>query len=461
MTLTGPFSARLRQRTWQPYGHFLNHRQVFSPDGLRAFYDTRNADPEIMVTSRIESIDLESGQSRVEYAVPSASGYGPGVGAVVVHPQRSRLLFIHGLWNCTADNPYSVTRRFGALIDGTDVPIDYSNDHSLERKPVPFEGRWIAEGCPRGCLRGGTHAHGWSRDGQCASFTYNDHVMEVRHRQGLGPPDLRTVGVVMFGDSGMGPEGLSHPAEPNPDMENFSGAGWACVVAKVVENPKWGSDEIESAREECWVEGRPWRTLAFLGRVRSLDGQAIDEVFVAELRGIEPTMDRFNLRVDLRESAPVDVSGRLMPPSRSEVRRVTYSQHRRFPGVSGPRNWLVASPDGQRVYFPMQDDQGIVQIARVELDSGRIEPISELRTSLENQIAIDSSGEWLTAICDGMPGLVSAHGGPWRPLLNGPSLTAVLSGAVHFLPDGSGWLIHGYPKIPNSQWLQLWTITLH
>jgi hypothetical protein len=192
-----------------------------------------------------------------------------------------------------------------------------------------------------------------------------------------------------------------------------------------------------------------------------LDGQAIDEVFVAELRGIEPTMDRFNLRVDLRESAPVDVSGRLMPPSRCEVRRVTYSQHRRFPGVSGPRNWLVASPDGQRVYFPMQDDQGIVQIARVELDSGRIEPISELRTSLENQIAIDSSGEWLTAICDGMPGLVSAHGGPWRPLMNGPSLTAVLSGAVHFLPDGSGWLIHGYPKIPNSQWLQLWTITLH
>ncbi len=461
MTLTGPFSARLRQWTGQPYGHFLNHRQIFSPDGKRAFYDTRNADPDIMVTSRIESIDLESGQTRVEYAVPSASGYGPGVGAVVVHPQRSHLLFIHGLWNCTADNPYSATRRFGALIDGTDVPIDHLTDHSRERKPVPFEGRWIAEGCPRGCLRGGTHAHSWSRDGQWASFTYNDHVMELRHRQRLGPPDLRTVGVVMFRDSELQIERLNHPAEPGRDIENFLGVGWACIVAKVVENPKWGSDEIESAREECWVEGRPWRTLAFVGRVRNLDGQAIDEVFVAEWKGNASTIDRFNLRINLRELAPVDASGRLMPPPECEVRRVTYSQHRRFPGVSGPRNWLVASPDGRWVYFPMSDNQGIVQIARVDLDSGRIEPISELRTSIGNQIAIDSSGEWLTAICDGTPGLVSAHGGPWRPLLNDLSFSAVLSGAVHFLPDGSGWLVHGYPKNPNAHWLQLWTITLH
>jgi len=477
MTERLALSTRLQAITHAPYGHFLNHRQIFSPDGARVYYDTRNADPEIQRTCRIESIDWRSGEVRVEYAAPRPSEYGPGVGAVVCHPLRDALLFIHGLYGCDQARPYGMTRRFGALLD---VRFSRSLDSEVSasmRMVLPIEGRYVINECPRGGLRGGTHAHSWSRDGRWVSFTYNDDVVASRHARGDGPPDRRTVGAVYLPHVEADASELDNPfaLEGSSDcVEEWSGLGWGTLVARVTDSPRPGSDDIEQACEECWVEHRPLRTLAFLGRVRDAHGRAIDEVFVAEWSEADRSGGAKSAIGGPGTPAQSDDEGRLVPASDGDrdpvqslrIRRVTRTENEPHPGVSGPRNWLIASPDGRYVFFPQRDLRGVVQIARAELESGQVTTISQLSESIENQLSMDAAGRTLTAIVAGVPGQLEINRGVWQPLMSANSLKGRseaprFSGAVHGLPDGSGWILHGYPGDPQHSWLQLWTITLH
>lgn len=460
-------STRLQQITHGAYGHFLNHRQVFSPDGNRVYFDTRNADPDIISTDRIESIDWRHGELRIEAEVEHPTPYGPGIGAVICHPQLQLLLCIHGLRNCDASRPYSTTRRFGGWVDA-------SPEARLGLRPGTIrtaESRSVDVPCFRGSLRGGTHAHSWSRDGRWISFTYNDHLVERDHRRGLGPPDLRTVGVMRW-DEDLRTASAQQPAFESLDAENFVGCCWAVVATRVVEHPAWGSDEIDRACEECWVESTNMRRLAFLGRVRDTRGRAIDELFLTEF--IEPTQPVF----DQRDSAELDDQGRLLPPEGWRTRRLSHTEDRPFPGVSGPRNWLLSSPDGKWLYCPMRDARGIVQIARVAVDSGAIEWVSDWEHSLTNQITIHPSGRQLGCCVGSEPGVLDVERGSWQPLLRVPfpiaspfsphDATAKASpihlgslGSVHFLPNDLGWIFHGIAGNSSDPWLQLWTVTLH
>lgn len=479
MTERLALSTRLQAITHDPYGHFLNHRQIFSPDGARVYFDTRNADPEIQRTCRIESIDWRSGEVSIEYTVPRPSEYGPGVGAVVCHPHRERLLFIHGLHSCNQARPYGTTRRFGALLATESSRSRTSASSGSVRMLLPIESRYVTSDCPRGGLRGGTHAHSWSRDGRWVSFTYNDDVVAMRHACGEGPPDRRTVGAIYLPDldadygGSAGKRGLAY-YDCAGSQEEWSGLGWGTVLARVTDAPRFGSDDIEQACEECWVENRPLRTMAFLGRVRDARGHAIDEVYVAEWREEDRSRGVEVAEGSIGTRAQCDDAGRLVPAADGPsdpvqslcVRRVTRTEDELHPGVSGPRNWLIASPDGRSVYFPQRDPRGVVQIARADLDSGVVTAISQLSQSIENQLAIDAAGRTLTAIVAGIPGQLEIARGVWQPLLSanamerGPDAPR-FAGAVHVLPDGSGWILHGYPGDPIHSWLQLWTITLH
>jgi hypothetical protein len=422
----------LRQITFGDQGHTLNHRQIFSPGGQRAYFDTRNADPDIGVTERIQCIDLGIGEIRTVYALENNGPFGPGVGAVVCHPHAERLTFIHGLRNCDADRPYAATRRFGAWIDPSIPGMGVRH----------AESRCVDSTCSMGVLRGGSHAHSWSGDGRAISFTYNDAVMESRHRRALGPPDLRTVGV-MF---------IDHPTQvPNPDDENFGGECWSMVVAALHHNPKPGSDEIESAREECWI-GRTSDAVAFVGRVRGIDGRAVDELFVAEWTDRLPGDEI---------PAPTDAWGRLVPPSCVSVRRVTRTGHRRYPGIDGPRHWLLSSPDGRVVYATLRDDQGIAQLFGIDVPSGELRPMTQLEASIENPIAINPEGNRISLVSKGRIGIVDLKtmDCSWSPDLS--STLQGIPGAVHFLPNGSGLLFHATAKQSVARWQQLWTLSLH
>lgn len=477
--------GRWEQRTHGPYGHTLNHRQVFSPGGRFVYYDTRNRDTDIQITTRIERLDLVTSETRVAYETAHPNAWGPGVGAVVCHPNLQRLLFIHGLHNCSQSKPYAMTRRFGALVWDTGEPA----------KVAAAESRIVDAPCLIGALRGGTHAHSWSRDGRMISFTYNDAVVEGRARTFSNAEntisekapsgtvrstitDLRTVGVMIVDRPGF---------SPIEDDENFSGEFQSWIVAPVVQHPRPGSDEIDMACEECWVENRSQRTMAFLGRVRTAEGEPIQEVFLAEWtdsnlptenHGVEKCLfENGDSENDYPEQsiaaaafvprlarlvAPLDMEGRLEAWSGARIRRLTRTER----GLSGPRNWLLGSPDGARIYFPMPDREGIVQIHYVEIDSGKVVQLSHLEHSLENQLAIRGDGLWISGLSNSLPTLVHTITSETRIVTNLPVEISKITGAIHFLPDNSGLLLHAYTgtsrtESDQNQWLQLWTCSVH
>lgn len=96
-----------------------------------------------------------------------------------------------------------------------------------------------------GALRGGTHAHTWSGDGQWISFTYNDYVLEQLPKTDSSILDLRTVGVMV-------PQAVEVKTDTD-SLENFSGKMFSVVAAEVVNNPRCGSDEIDKAFDETWI----------------------------------------------------------------------------------------------------------------------------------------------------------------------------------------------------------------
>src|SRR5690606_964702 len=167
------------------------------------------------------------------YRTESQTAYGPGVGAATFSPLDDRVLFIHGIRNADINRPYGVTRRTGVAVD-----IDRPGH------PVFMDARDITPPFTRGALRGGTHAHSWSGDGQWISFTYNDYVMEQLAKTASGVRDLRTVGIMVPGTVKVPFDG---------SLENNSGICFSVVVTDVTENPEPGSDAIDKAFDECWI----------------------------------------------------------------------------------------------------------------------------------------------------------------------------------------------------------------
>ncbi len=370
------------QLTKSPYGHMLNSIQVFSPDDEWIAYDTRNDQTHIGQTCCIEKVNVNTGEVVKLYSAPGQTRHGPGVGAVAWHPRESKLIFIHGLLNCNEAAPYGFTRRFGALFDEGDPG-----------KVAPADARATDPVLVPGALRGGTHAHSWSGDGEWISFTYNDVLLEKLERDtSSSVRDLRTVGVMS-------------PAKrvnvPDGDAENFSGVYFSALVTTVTEDPTPGSDEIEKAFDECWIGNNGYqrtdgswqkRAIAFQGHVRTNEGSLITEVFVSDIPD------------DITKAGEKPLEGTALSrpavPRGVAQRRVTFTEGRKYPGLQGPRFWLRSSPDGGLIYFLMKDEGEVIQVYSVPVNKGEIRQVTHLDTSVQGQFNISADGKSLALIAD-------------------------------------------------------------
>src|SRR5690606_1308373 len=136
-----------------------------------------------------------------------------------------------GIRNASKEHPYSFTRR-----TGIGVAI------SRPGEAIWMDARDLRPPFTPGALRGGTHAHSWSGDGQLISFTYNDHILAEAAVHDPSIMDTRTVGI-MF---------KKPVAVANADsIENRGGAWYSLLISRVTKDPAPGTDEINRAFDEC------------------------------------------------------------------------------------------------------------------------------------------------------------------------------------------------------------------
>jgi hypothetical protein len=311
-------------------------------------------------------VNVATGEIRQVYR----SKNGAHCGVVTMHPRENKAVFILGPENPTPDWQYNFFHRQGVIVST-------AGDGSL----VNLDARTITAPFTPGALRGGSHVHVWDAQGEWVSFTYEDHVLALLTNSA---PDhdlnLRNIGV-----------SVPHHrvVVPKTHLRNHDGEYFSVLVTRTTANPKPGSDEIKKAFEEAWVgthgyvrkDGqRQRRALAFQGNVVTSRGETISEVFIADLPE------------DLTQAGEGPLAGtetRMpFPPRGCTQRRLSFTEHRTFPGIQGPRHWLRSSPDGSRIGFLMKDEGGSVQLWTISPNGG---PLTQLTT---NQWNVSSTFTW-------------------------------------------------------------------
>ncbi len=367
------------QLTNDAYGHTIHNTQAFSKDDQWIVYDTRNDDTKIAETNKIEMVNVQTGEIKELYATQNQSQFGPGVGAATFSPQQDIVLFIHGIRNANSQNPYSITRRTGVAVD---IPHP--------GKPTFMDSRDIQAPYTPGALRGGTHAHTWSGDGQWISFTYNDYVLEQLPKTDSSILDLRTVGVMV-------PQAVEVKTDTD-SLENFSGKMFSVVAAEVVNNPRCGSDEIDKAFDETWIGkngyinrlgNRQKKAIAFQGNVRDNEGKAKTEVFVLDLPDF-PFKPKPNKPLQGTPDTRPNV------PEGFHQRRITFTQN----GIEGPRHWLRATYDGALIAFLAKDTDGIIQIFGVSPNGGHTIQITKNKFSVEGPYNFSPDDKYIAYTAD-------------------------------------------------------------
>lgn len=374
-----------KQLTFAPCNHDLDHGDNFSRDDRWLVFDTRAEDTAITGNAVIARVNVATGEVAEIHCEPHPQPWGPGVGAPCVDAATGRIAFLRGLDSASAARPYAMWRRTGVAVD----PAAAGRLQFLDARDV------IASFTP-GALRGSTHRHEWSADGQWIGFTYNDALLAEREERTGEEVNLRTVGVATKIERGP----VRVPAGP----ENNDGEMFAAVVVCVVPSPRPGSDEISRAFEDAWVgrEGyrradgtRQRRARAFLGNVRGPDGREFTEVFIVDIPK----------RIDVRGAAgPLEGTPTTMPnpPHGAVQRRLTFTADRKFPGaVLAPRHWVRSSADGTRIVFLAQDDAGVVQAFLVAPEGGAIRQVTRHATSIQSCVRWSPDGAHLLYVCGG------------------------------------------------------------
>ena len=410
-----PWPAQ-RQVTSARRGHILTNTGVWSPDGQWIVYDTRSdAAGEVFDGLTIEMVHARTGETRELYR----AGRGAHCGVATFHPRERRVVFILGPENPTPEWQYGPAHRQGVRVD-IDSPGLARNLDARDLTP-PFT---------PGALRGGSHVHVWDARGEWVSFTYEDAVLSDSPAAGPGNDTRqRNIGVSV-------PEvpvtvGRGHP-------RNQDGACFSVLVTRTVARPRPGSDEIQRACEEGWIGAdgylradgsRQRRALAFQGQVVTGNGQAISEVFVADLPD------------DLSRAGSGPLCGTATrapyPPAGVARRRLTFTAGRRFPGLSGPRHWLRSSPDGSRIAFLMKDDDGVAQLWTISSRGGEPRPLTRNPWPVASAFSWSLDGRFIAHVMDDSVCVTDAVSGATR------RLTARVDGegaprpeACVFSPDG-------------------------
>lgn len=346
------------QLTFDNFGHTLHHFQIESPDRKYLVYDTRNDDTKIGETSSICLLNTETFENEIIYSTSNQTEFGPGVGAASFSSFENKVIFIHGIRNANQSNPYSATRRTGVAID-----LDYPNH------PIFMDARDINKPFTIGALRGGTHSHSWKKDKNWISFTYNDFILEQESQHNSLVKDQRVVGMM-----------FPKKVEVNFDktLENNSGEMFSIIVSKVVPFPHFGSNEIEKAFDECWVNST--NNIAFQGHVRDKNGNLKKEIFIATIPNEIIIDENDNLKGTNTTSPDV--------PKCISQKRITFTEK----GISNFRHWLRSSNDGKTIYFLMEDQHDITQLFGINLITNEIDQYSFLDQSINSPFNLSADG---------------------------------------------------------------------
>jgi hypothetical protein len=166
------------------YNHDLDNNDNFSPDNQWLVYDTRTDAGGIAISNKIEKVNVKTGEKKVLYEITDNHPWGPGAAAVSYSPVDFSVVFIHGLNNSTEKNPYQQWRRTGIMVD-----------EKNPGQPIYMDARNVDSPFTVGALRGGTHRHEFSGDGNWIGFTYNDAIMHSLEEKTGEKHNLRTIGV--------------------------------------------------------------------------------------------------------------------------------------------------------------------------------------------------------------------------------------------------------------------------
>jgi Tol biopolymer transport system component len=121
-------------------------------------------------------------------------------------------------------------------------------------------------------------------------------------------------------------------------------------------------------------------------------GNELDEAFIVDLP------DDLTIVGD----APLEgtATTRPAPPRGTSQRRLTRTEHRKFPGLQGPRHWLRSSPDGERIGLLMRDEDGIVQLWTVSPNGGEQVQVSRLPFDVASAFTWSPDGKLLAHVAD-------------------------------------------------------------
>jgi hypothetical protein len=236
--------------------------------------------------------------------------------------------------------------------------------------------------------------------------------------------------------------GVSVPGKPvrvKPGHpRNHDGEHFTVLVTRTTARPRQGSDDIQKAFEEAWIGTRGYthpdgtrqrRALAFQGHVRTVGGEIISEVFVADLPE------------DVTQPGDGPLAGTATrmpcPPRGTAQRRLTFTAGRKFPGLQGPRHWLRSSPDGSRIAFLMKDEDGIVQLWTVSPLGGAPVQVTRNPAGIGSAFTWSPDGRWIAHTMDRRVCVTEAATGRTQPLTApGDEAGAPRPEACVFSPDG-------------------------
>ncbi|HEY4467431.1 MAG TPA: DUF3748 domain-containing protein [Klebsiella sp.] len=401
----------MKQVTFAPRHHQLTNTRTWTADSQWLVFDVRPSGASFSGET-IERVNVNTGDGEILYHAM----HGAHVGVVTVHPTVDKYVFIHGPERPDETWHYDFHHRRG-------VVTWQGETHNLDAMDIS------APYTP-GALRGGSHVHVFSPNGEFVSFTYNDHVLHERDPAW----DLRNVGVAV-------PYGPVTPCGQHP--RGYSGSHWCVLVSRTTPTPTPGSDEINRAYEEGWVGSQ---ALAFIGDTLSINGDKVPELFIVELPQSEQGWKQPG-------DAPLAGTETTMPAPPASVvqRRLTFTHERRYPGlVNRPRHWVRTNPQATEMAFLMRDDTGVVQMWLISVQGGEPRQLTHNCSDIQSAFNWHPSGEWLgfvlqnrIALCDAQSGeivfLTDEH-------INPPSADAIV-----FSPDGKqlAWMeeVDGYRQL--------------
>lgn len=428
------------QLTRDAAGHCLNTTQVFSGNGQWIVFDGRNHDTLIGSTADISIVHTQTGELRKIYRTTNQTEWGPGVGAATFSPVEDRVLFIHGIRNAGKDRPYTIARRTGVAVD-----IDSAF------QPIFFDARDVKYPFTNGALRGGTHAHTWSGDGQWISFTYNDYILQQTALDDTTIEDLRTIGIMI--------PGKKVTVGQTDDLENNDGEMFSILVVPVVSDPQPGTNEVKKAFDECWIGtngylkndgSRQQRAIAYQGNVVDEKGNTKTEIFVAE---IPDDILATAMAEDLRGTKML----RPKVPNRITQRRITNTEK----GVSEtPRHWLRTDPEGTKIAFLARDTHDIIQLFYVSPNNVNDPPhqLTNLEFSIQGPFNFSPDGKKIAFIADNSVFVTTVASGQSVRLTPRSNEEDKPVGAVNWSPDGNMLAYNRYVESGEGKFLQIFLL---